>query len=171
MSQNNARAEVQLLTAIALQNCTASSTNKTYSSAWNSWVRVSEVYKYPVFCMDIVTRYPLPLEAVQEALIQYISWQCGVCMLSPRTIRKTYLPGIAKTIDKSMINNLFREASKSPMVRCVLDGYRNMWARLHPASDSIKVPFTTVLAKETIRLICTGQIKPTGLSNSGTSFL
>jgi hypothetical protein len=29
-----------------------------------------------------------------------------------------------------------------------------MWARLHPASDSIKVPFTTVLAKETIRLIC-----------------
>ena len=46
-----------------------------------------------------------------------------------------------------------------------------MWARLHPASDSIKVPFTTVLAKETIRLICTGQIKPTGLNYSGTSFL
>jgi hypothetical protein len=33
MSENDARAEVQLLTAIALQNCTASSTNKTYSSA------------------------------------------------------------------------------------------------------------------------------------------
>ena len=86
MSQNDARAEVQLLTAIALQHCTASSTNRTYSSAWNSWVRVSEVYKYPVYCMDIVTRYPLPLESIQEALIQYISWQCGVCMLSPRSI-------------------------------------------------------------------------------------
>ena len=171
MTQNDARAEVQLLTAIALQHCTASSTNRTYSSAWNSWVRVSEVYKYPVYCMDIVTRYPLPLESVQEALIQYISWQCGVCMLSPRSIRKTYLPGIAKTMDKSMVNNLFRTASKSPMVRCVLDGYRNMWARQHPASDSIKVPFTAVLAKEAIRLICSGQIKPTGLDYSGTSFL
>ena len=36
LTQHDARAEVQLLTAIALQNCAASSTNKTYSSAWNS---------------------------------------------------------------------------------------------------------------------------------------
>jgi hypothetical protein len=68
MTQYDARAEVHLLMAIALQNFTASSTYKTYSSVWTAGARVSEVYKYPVDCMDTVT----PLDAVQEAVTQYI---------------------------------------------------------------------------------------------------
>ena len=141
-----------------MQHCTATSTNKTYSSAWNSWVRVAEVFRFPTHCMDNSNGKPLPTENVQQAIIKYISWQCGVCMLAPRSIRKTYLPGIAKTMDKAMIMNHFRESSKSAIVRCVLDGYRNMWARQHPASDSIKIPFTTVLAKEAVRLIRNGDV-------------
>jgi hypothetical protein len=113
--------------------------------------------------MDSSSGTPLPTAVVQQAMIKYISWQCGVCMLASRYIRKTYLPGIAKTMDKAMITNGFRESSKSAIVRCILDGYRNMWARQHPASDSIKIPFTTVLAKEAVRLVGIESMKPHGL--------
>ena len=169
MTHQDAISEIQTMTAIAMQHCTATSTNKTYSSAWNSWVRVAEVFRFPTHCMDNSNGKPLPTENVQQAIIKYISWQCGVCMLAPRSIRKTYLPGIAKTMDKAMILNNFRESSKSAIVRCVLDGYRNMWARQHPASDSIKIPFTTVLAKAAVRLIRTGDVTLHGLRLASTS--
>jgi len=167
MTQKDAASEILVLTSIAMQNCVATSTTKTYSSAWNSWVRVAEVFRFPTHCMHSNSNTPLPSAIVQQAIIQYVSWQCGVCMLAPKSIRKTYLPGIAKTMDRSMITNNFRESSKSPIVRCVLDGYRNMWARQHPASDSIKIPFTTVLAKESIRLINNNSIQPHGLNLVG----
>jgi hypothetical protein len=53
------------------------------------------------------------------------------------------------------------------MVKCVLDGYRNIWVRQHPLSDSIKVPFTTVLAQETIKYVTEGSIQVHGMHLTG----
>ena len=36
MTHHDAASEIQTMTAIALQHCVATSTNKTYTSAWNS---------------------------------------------------------------------------------------------------------------------------------------
>jgi hypothetical protein len=48
------------MTAISMQHCVATPTNRTYSSAWNSWVRVAEVFRFPTHCMDSNRSTPLP---------------------------------------------------------------------------------------------------------------
>ena len=118
--------------------------------------------------MGTVTHYSLPLEAVQEALIQYISWQCGGCMFLPKSIRKRIYP--ASWIPWTNQWSITYSGLRLSLI-CVLDGYQNMGAHQHPPSNSIIIPFTRVLAKVSIRLLRTGQIKPNGLNYSGTSFL
>jgi len=164
---SEARSIIKVQTSIALTHCVATNTNKTYSSAWKSWIRVAEIFHYPVSCIQPYSQQPVLLPQLQGSIIQYISWQCGVCRLSPRSIKKTYLPGISKTLDIAMLITNFREASKSPMVKCVLDGYRNIWMRQHPLSDSIKVPFTTVLAQEAIKYVSEGSIQVHGIHLTG----
>jgi hypothetical protein len=127
LTMSDAWSVIKVQTTIALTHCVATNTNKTYSSAWKSWLRVAE-FHYPVSCIQPYTQQPVQLPQLQGSIIQYISWQCGVCRLPPRSIKKTYLPGIAKTLDRAMLTTNFRDASRSPMVVCVLDGYRNIWA-------------------------------------------
>ena len=40
--------------------------------------------------------------------------------VSPRSIRKTYLPGIAKRLARSMVVAQFCDATKTEIIRCVL---------------------------------------------------
>jgi hypothetical protein len=169
-TMSDARSVIKVQTTIALTHCVATNTNKTYSSAWKSWLRVAEIFHYPVSCIQPYTQQPVQLPQLQGSIIQYISWQCGVCRLSPRSrsIKKTYLPGIAKTLDRAMLTTNFRDASRSPMVKCVLDGYRNIWVRQHPLSDYIKVPFTTVLAQEAIKYVTEGLIQAHDIHLTGS---
>ena len=167
LTMSDAHSLIKVQTTVALAHCVATNTNKTYSSAWKSWLRVAEIFNYPVSCIQPYTHQPVPMLQLQGTIIQYISWQCGVCRLSPRSVRKTYLPGIAKTLDRAMLTTHFRESSKSSMVKCVLDGYRNIWVRQHPTSDSIKVPFTTVLAQEAIKYVTEGKLTVHGIHLTG----
>ena len=157
-SRYDAIRAVESLTSTALVHCVASTTHRTYQSAWNSWLRVADIFQFDVFCTDIYTGNALPTTQLQQRIIQYVSWECGVCRLAPRSIRKTYLPGIAKRLARSMVVAQFREATKTEVVRCILDGYSKIWARQHPSSDSIKVPFTTALAQQTLKFLQMGTI-------------
>jgi hypothetical protein len=80
---------------------------------------------------------------------------------------ETYLLGIAKTLDRVMLTTNFRDASRSYMVKCVLNGYRNIWVRQHPLSDSIKLPFTTVFVQEAIKYVTEGSIQVHGIHSTG----
>jgi hypothetical protein len=162
---------VESFTNTALLHCVASSTHKTYQSAWNSWTRVAEIFQFDIYCTDVYTGTALPSTQLQQRIIQYISWECGVCRLSPRSIRKTYLPGIAKRLARSLIVAQFRDATKTEIIRCVLDGYSKIWARQHPSSDSIKVPFTTALAQQALELLRQGTISVHGKYVNNDSLL
>jgi hypothetical protein len=164
---SDARSVIKVQTTIALTHCVATNTNKTYSLAWKSWLRVAEIFYYPLSCNQPYTQQPVQLLQLQGSIIQYISWQCGICRLSPMSIKKTYLPRIAKTLDRAMLTTNFRNASRFSMVKCVLDWYRNIWASQHPLPDSIKVPFTTVLAQEAIKYVSEGSIQVHGIHLTG----
>lgn len=60
MTHQDAVSEIQAMTTISMQHCVATPTNRTYSSAWNSWVRVAEVFRFPTHCMDSNRSTPLP---------------------------------------------------------------------------------------------------------------
>jgi hypothetical protein len=152
-SRYDAIIAVESLTSTALVHYVASSTHKTYQSAWNSWTRLAEIFQFDVFCIDIYTGNSLPSAQFQQRIIQYVSWECGVCQLSPRSIRKWYLPGIAKRLARSMVVAQFRDATKTEIIRCVLDSYSKIWSRQQPSADFIKVPFTTALAQQTLEFL------------------
>jgi hypothetical protein len=60
MTHQDAVSEIQAMTTISMQHCVATPTNRTYSSAWNSLVRVAEVFRFPTHCMDSNRSTPLP---------------------------------------------------------------------------------------------------------------
>jgi hypothetical protein len=96
MTQHDARAEVHLLTATALQNCTASSTNKTHSSAWTAgfgyrkcisilliaWTLLhNALYHWRQYKRQSSKTYPLAIRSVHVIAQIYT---------------ETYIPGIMK---------------------------------------------------------------------------
>jgi hypothetical protein len=49
LTMSDARSVIKVQTIIALTHCVATTiTNKTYFSAWKSWLRVAEIFHYPV---------------------------------------------------------------------------------------------------------------------------
>jgi hypothetical protein len=78
---------------------------------------------------------------------------CKLAMWGMHASAQIYLRDIiaraSQNYGQTMTNNGFCD----PIVRCVLDGYRNMRSRQHPSPDSIKIPFTTVLVKKAFRQI------------------
>ena len=92
MTQHDARAEVQLLTAITLQNCTASSTNKTYSSVRTAGFRYRKCISILLIAWTLLHNALYHWRQYKMQSSKNISWQCGVCVLSPKSIRKRIYP-------------------------------------------------------------------------------
>ena len=164
MTQHDDRAEVQLLTAIALQNCTTSSTNKTYSSAWTAGFGYRK-------CISILL---ISWALLHITLYHWRQYKRHSSNISAGNVEGACscpnLYGTASWIPWTNQWSMTYSGLRLSLI-CVLDGYQNLGARQHPPSNSIIIPFTRVLAKVSIRLLRTGQFKPNGLNYSGTSFL
>ena len=94
----------------------------------------------PEDCQD------LDFESTQRLIGHYVAIMCGVRLMSPDSLKKTYLPGIAATFDLHQKRNLFRLASNSKEVKLGLRGFTNFYRKHNPKSERVKVAFGMDLA-------------------------
>jgi hypothetical protein len=82
LTMSDARSVIKNQTTIALTHCVATTTNKTYSSALKSWVRVAEIFHYPVSCIQpysatsattAIARKPHPVYQLAMRCLQAIT--------------------------------------------------------------------------------------------------
>jgi hypothetical protein len=67
-------------------------------------------------------------------------------MLSPTSVIKTYLPGIASTFDMAQVSNLFREATNQKEIKLLAKGFQRRYDKYNPKSERMKIPFGMDLA-------------------------
>ena len=160
------KATVSTKNAISFATCLSKNSLKTYSSAWNSWLHFASFYEFNPLCLHSSGR-TRSIETLVNRLKLYIGLECGVRQLSPDSIERVYLPGIAKHLDQMQIFSAFREATKHAQINCILGGYQREWHLHHSESDKVKIPFTLNLAILTDELLRQGTIQPPGVAASG----
>lgn len=153
---------------VARNGCVAPSSLRTYSTGMNSWYRCAYFYNSNAHCMDAHGRPISVLECI-DSLNRYVGFECGLRQISPVSIKSVYIVGIAKTFDILGVINNFREASNHAMFKCLVDGYLRKWDQKHPAHTRVKIPFVPALAKDTERLLLSGQLQVSGHATFGTS--
>ena len=91
-------------------------------------------------------------KVMEDAVANYVVIQCGVRRLAPPTVIKTYLPGIAATMDRLQEEcaDAFRTASNSKEVKLVGKGFTNQYNKKNPQSGRMKLPFAMDLAEKSI---------------------
>ena len=87
-------------------------------------------------------------EFLEDVLCDYIAVQCGIRGLSPNSIIKTYLPGIAYTLEmkKSIGQYIFRNIYTSREVKKVGNGFFRMYHEKCSDAERMKLPFGMDLA-------------------------
>lgn len=95
-------------------------------------------------CQDAQSPHTLPHCIL--IVKQYVSYECGLRQLSPKSIDEVYLPGIADTFDRLGIFNAFREAYRHPHVQVMMSGYKRGHAIRHPDCSKIRIPFDSSMA-------------------------
>ena len=133
-----------MFSAQAIANAHAPSTLKTYNSGWNSWKRCADLFGFNQLCTDNLTPYSLPY--CITIIKKYVSYECGLRQLSPKSIDEVYLPGIADTFDRMGIFNQFRVAYRHPHVQVMMSGYKRGHAIRHPECGKIRIPFDSSMA-------------------------
>ena len=88
------------------------------------------------------------IEQVEDMITSYIAVHCGLRGLNPDSISKTYLPGIAGTLDKkrSGCRHVFRCATHSKEVKLVLKGFKRSFDEMNPKANNIVLPYGYDLA-------------------------
>ena len=95
----------------------------------------------------------LTKEAILAKIVNYVVVQCGVRGLSPDSIKKTYLPGIASWFEQKRVENLFRAACKERFITQILKGFGRVYAKLNPLSGRIKLAFGMDLALKAVKVM------------------
>ena len=164
----NIRREIERKNSLAVNGCLAAGSLKTYATAWSSWLRCADFY-----CMD--PRFLDPtgnMMSVQQCIHMlrlYVGFECGLRHISPVSIRTTYLPGIAKTLEIMGVFNNFRVAVNHMVFKLLLDGYTRQWEKIHPASSRTKIPYTLNFVSECGRLMANGSLQIHGHPTYGQS--
>ena len=125
----------------AMDSSLAANTTATQSSAMKAWVRFCEITGVRADCGGY------SLEETEGHVVAFIGFEVGLRGMSPSSIKRTYLAAIASGFVKARVRNEFRAACKSEWVRFLLRGYINIYARMHPASETKKLAFTIELVK------------------------
>ncbi len=97
---------------------------------------------------------PLPVDEVVSLVASYIAVQCGVRMLSPKSLTSVYLPAVTSTFRQRRITNGFSAAVRSPEVKMVLDGFSRFYDKNHPQASRLKLAYgmdLALLSREVIR--------------------
>jgi hypothetical protein len=97
---------------------------------------------------------PLHVDDVVSLVASYIAVQCGVRMLSPKSLTSVYLPAVVSTFRQKRIANEFSAAVRSPEVKMVLDGFTRFYDKNHPQASRLKLAYgmdLALLSREVVR--------------------
>jgi hypothetical protein len=97
---------------------------------------------------------PLPVDAVVSLVASYVAVQCGVRMLSPKSLTSVYLPAVVSMFRQRRVTNEFSAAVRSPEVKMVLDGFSRFYDKNHPQASRLKLAYgmdLALLSREVIR--------------------
>jgi Phage integrase family len=108
-------------------------------------VKYCDITKDPINCL-LPDGTPLSRAKTIDCIASYLAVMCGIRMMSPRSIMTVYLPGIATTFDMMSIENEFRPASQSPMIKLILRGFTKSYDYRFPAKGKVKIAFGMDLA-------------------------
>ena len=89
---------------------------------------------------------PLSFDAVVSLIVSYVAVQCGVRMLSPKSLTSVYLPAVVATFRQERVTNEFAAAVRSPEVKMVLDGFTRFYDKNHPQASRLKLAYGMDLA-------------------------
>jgi len=94
------------------------------------------------------------METTRGYLLGYISTQCGLRGLNPDTLIKSYIHGIADRLEAEGVEgHHFRTAAAHRDVKKTLKGFGNLYRKLHPKADSLKLAFGMDLAQNARQLM------------------
>jgi hypothetical protein len=94
----------------------------------------------------------MTLSAVVSVVIGYVAVQCGLRLLDPTSIRKTYLPGIVATFEMNRVfDSPIEAACKCKEVRLLLRGFQRFYDKNHPKASRMKIAYGMDLAVESQR--------------------
>ena len=124
----------------------------SYGTAWRSWLSFCEVMKVDPLCKHANGVPRTPSETI-DLITSYVTVQCGVRVVSPISIGKTYLPGIASTFDMLGEHNHFRACYVSRDVKLVAKGFQRFYEKHNPEAGEFKMPFGMDLALRAKRIL------------------
>lgn len=102
---------------------------------------------------DLVLRY----------LLQYITIQLGVRLLSPKSFKKVYIAGVKKIFgdyNKEASAKKLGKAFATKVAKELVRGFERMYAKEHPDGEGRKIPFTADLVGKALKRMCEGEIRP-----------
>lgn len=129
---------IRVLCVLGLASSLSTQSQRTYSTAYRSWLRFCGLCKlHPV--NEIISS---DFDTTCLILERFISFECGCRQIAPQTISSSYLPGISWVFDMVAPGNHFRAASQAPRCKFLLSGFTKLYAKVHPEGRKIKIPFT-----------------------------
>jgi hypothetical protein len=80
---------------------------------------------------------------IEGAIAAYVVVYCGMRGVSPDTISKTYLPGIAGTFDlqRSECKTTFRKATNGKEIKLVVAGFDRRYNSKNPKANRLRLPY------------------------------
>lgn len=99
---------------------------------------------------------------MEGIIIRFLAFEVGLRGLSPESIRKVYLGGIASYFVGAGIRNEFAAARRSAAVSYVLRGYMKIYSVMHPAGEAKKLAFTIELVKYLRNILTAEQLRRRG---------
>jgi len=99
-------------------------------------------------------------DMVINVLCRYIAFECGVRLLSPRSISAVYLPGIIAMLNINRLPcvKLIAAAAADSFVKMVFNGFKRLYHLINPKSKSLKLAFTASAARSCHQYLRQGRI-------------
>jgi len=89
----------------------------------------------------------MTVPAMVTLICSYYALTLGMLLLSPKTIRHAYIPGIIYALVEEGENyHDFKEALNDEVTKRVLKGFERIYYRENPEHERVKIPFTPDLA-------------------------
>lgn len=97
---------------------------------------------------------------IEGAIAAYVIVYCGMRGVSPDTISKTYLPGIAGMFDleRRECKILFRKATNGKEIKLVVSGFNRRFNIKKPKADRLRLPYGLDMALKSRQVMREGKL-------------
>ena len=97
---------------------------------------------------------PMADDKILRFLLQYITIQLGMRLLSPKSFKKVYIVGVKKVFsDYNKSSEGLGRAFGAKVTKELMRGFERMHAKNHPEGESQKIPFTADLVTKALKLM------------------